>query len=588
MLILILVLSSMSASLLVIKTTEGDAERINISGSLRMQTYRISQHLLRLHYTADVDEATFLQQLNSFEARLAAPVLQELLQRPPDDAERKALEHVYTLWQQLRSKTLRVASMQAQHQLLMPDIDRFVDHIDAMVRLFQQSTERKMELVRGIEGVSIVLLLLVAGFALVNLYRTVVRPVDILARAAEKARQGDLKVRVDLDQEDELGLLARAFNAMSAELDLVYQDLESRVAQKTQKLSEQTQSLELLYETTRLINREENQSTAIKAILLRLSVAMGNGKLSLVLTEAATPFIAAGDWYDRSTTDALGMLANGRPQSINDSLWRFPIVDSGHLYGCLVWFAPASAQVSEKHQLIIAVSEHMASAFSRCWRSEQTYRLLLVEERATIARELHDSLAQALSFVKMQVAKWQTLADRGADAAELRSITGTIRQALNTAYAQLRELLVTFRLKLDEPGLQSALKATVAEYRERGGIEIDLDYRLGSTVIGANAEIHLLQIVREALANIVRHAHASRAAIRFEILENRDLIVEITDDGVGLRPGAGGIMHHGMSIMNERARSLGAELVIGNGEKGGVRVLLTCHAKALEPHGSSN
>ncbi|MCP5162253.1 MAG: HAMP domain-containing protein [Hahellaceae bacterium] len=589
MLILLLVLTSMTMSLYITQTTEGDAERINVSGSLRMQSYLISQYLLRLNDAPKVSATEFVGQLDEFERRMTTEVLSELLQKPPLNPQRLALEKVHAGWRHLREQLVEATDISElpQRGVLLTEIDSFVNHIDAMVRLFQKSTEKKMATLRWIHGMSITLLVLIAGFALINLYRTVVRPIDYLATAAEKVRNGNLKARVELDQEDELGTLARAFNKMSTELDLIYQDLETRVALKTHKLSEQTKSLELLYETARLINAEENHATALLAIMQRLSDAIEEGTFSLMLTEQATPFTSAGDWYQKVAVSALREIQGKEMQQITPSVWRFPIADARHLYGCLEWAVDPGMQTLEKRQLIVAVSGHIASAFSRDWKNEQTYRLLLVEERATIARELHDSLAQALSFLKMQVAKWQTLSERGADAAELAKITGNIRNAINTAYAQLRELLVTFRLKLDEPGLHAALKATAAEYRERGSMEIDLDYRLEKPLIGANAEIHLLQIVREALANVVRHARASKVTVLFDILPSEQLLVEITDDGVGLQAGIGGLMHHGMSIMRERAQSLGATLQVENGVSRGVVVRLVCNLDALNRHGES-
>lgn len=85
-----------------------------------------------------------------------------------------------------------------------------------------------------------------------------------------------------------------------------------------------------------------------------------------------------------------------------------------------------------------------------------------MEERATIARELHDSIAQSLSCMKMQVSCLQMQGD--ALPTESRQLLGQIRNELNTSWAQLRELLTTFRLQLTEPGLRPALESSCQEY----------------------------------------------------------------------------------------------------------------------------
>jgi two-component system nitrate/nitrite sensor histidine kinase NarX len=84
-----------------------------------------------------------------------------------------------------------------------------------------------------------------------------------------------------------------------------------------------------------------------------------------------------------------------------------------------------------------------------------------MEERATIARELHDSIAQSLSCMKMQVSCLQMQGDDLPE--ESRQLLGQIRNELNTSWAQLRELLTTFRLQLTEPGLRPALEASCQE-----------------------------------------------------------------------------------------------------------------------------
>lgn len=90
-----------------------------------------------------------------------------------------------------------------------------------------------------------------------------------------------------------------------------------------------------------------------------------------------------------------------------------------------------------------------------------------MEERATIARELHDSIAQSLSCMKMQVSCLQMQGDSLPD--ESRLLLGQIRNELNTSWAQLRELLTTFRLQLTEAGLRPALEASCQEYSAHFG-----------------------------------------------------------------------------------------------------------------------
>ncbi|MFD2230338.1 type IV pili methyl-accepting chemotaxis transducer N-terminal domain-containing protein [Alkalimarinus sediminis] len=575
--IILLVLLSMAASLIITQSTDGDAERINVAGSLRMQSYRISQIVLRVNHDLQKTQTELIEEVMEFDRRIRTPILAELLTLSDRNLERKALESVLTEWQALKTHLLRHST--AEELTLLDEIDHFVAGIDNMVGLFQAQTDLKIEQLRYIHGVSISLVIFIVFFALFDLFKTVVIPLRALVSAADRAKGGDLSARVDYLRRDELGLLGNTFNHMASSLEETYSELEKRVAQKTHELRSQTESLELLYETSRLINNSVTHARAMRSVLDNLKQTLGRGAFELYLTPQAQAYVDSSEGFGRIDSEAVAM---SEPDS--GERW-FNISDKKHNYGRLVWSAGSKPVCEEQTQLIEAVCDLMASAFSRDWKNEQTWRLLLVEERATIARELHDSLAQALSYLKMQVSRWQTLSERGAEKEQLAGITADIREGLNAAYGQLRELLTTFRLKLDEPGLESALKATVAEYRERGALAIVLDYQLGEVALRPNAEIHLLQIVREALSNVVRHAKATQADIRLYLEHDDNFVVEVSDNGVGLIDESAGPLHHGMSIMNERAQSLEAKLVINNNSGGGVTVRIDCNMSKIKRTG---
>lgn len=577
--IIMLVLLSMAASLIITQSTDGDAERINVAGSLRMQSYRISQIVLRVNHGVEKTERELMYELEEFDRRIETPILAELLSLDSESSERQALESVMLEWQALKSHLIEFR--QLDELMLMAEIEQFVVGIDNMVGLFQEQTDLKIEQLRLIHGISISLVIIIALLALVDLYRTVVLPLRELVSAADRARHGQLSARVKYVKNDELGLLGNTFNHMASSLEATYLELEERVARKTQELRAQTESLELLYETSRLINGGDTHAGAMTSILDHLQDTIGMGEFELYLTPQAQAYVEPSTHFKRIENNNAEA-----PETEKLGQW-FNISDKKHHYGLLLWSVEPKSAVEEQRQLIAAVCDLMASAFSRDWKNEQTWRLLLVEERATIARELHDSLAQALSYLKMQVSRWQTLSERDADKAQLAEITAQVRQGLNAAYGQLRELLTTFRLKLDEPGLESALKATVAEYRERGSLAIALDYQLGAIAFRPNAEIHLLQIVREALSNVVRHAQATRADIHFYIDNEQHLVVEVADNGVGLTDESSGPMHHGVSIMNERAQSLDARLAINNNSEGGVTVRIDCEMAKIKRTGET-
>ena len=178
----------------------------------------------------------------------------------------------------------------------------------------------------------------------------------------------------------------------------------------------------------------------------------------------------------------------------------------------------------------------------------------------------------------MQVGRLQILRNKQASESQIDDVTSELKEGLNNAYRQLRELLTTFRLTLDQPGLKPALEATIKEFSERLTLQVKLEYNLRHQSLNPNEEIHVLQLVREALANVVKHSKADEVAVR--VTHKGGLInVCIEDNGEGLPDDKDLTNHYGLVIMRDRAHTLGGELSVTNRENGGVQVLMRFHPK---------
>jgi two-component system nitrate/nitrite sensor histidine kinase NarX len=152
-----------------------------------------------------------------------------------------------------------------------------------------------------------------------------------------------------------------------------------------------------------------------------------------------------------------------------------------------------------------------------------------------------------------------------------------LRQAVSDAHASLREILTHYRTRMDPKGLLHALLALQAGYRERTGIELVLDPRVGDLNLSVDQELQVFHVVQEALANVAKHSHARMAQVHIEPAHDR-LVIVIEDDGAGLLPTAAagnGAAHFGLEIMRERAQRLGGSLSIHAADGGGTRVQLS-------------
>ena len=209
------------------------------------------------------------------------------------------------------------------------------------------------------------------------------------------------------------------------------------------------------------------------------------------------------------------------------------------------------------------MGRHVGAALAAAERRDEHRRLGVLEERAAIARELHDSLAQSLSYTKIQIARLSANIEREGHSPQSLTVLMELREGVNSAYRELRELLTTFRLGLGEEGFAGALRDTVAEFERRSGVRTALVNELLRVELSANEQVHVLQVVREALTNIEHHAHARHAWVALTTRR---------------RPGHRGLDrgrrrrhrratqsphgHFGLAIMRDRAQSVGGELGI--------------------------
>ena len=257
------------------------------------------------------------------------------------------------------------------------------------------------------------------------------------------------------------------------------------------------------------------------------------------------------------------------PLPDGEQRWKWRLSDAHSQYGILLATLPVGRHLSHDQQQLVDTGEQLTSTGAGP-PSGEAQQLIVMEERATIARELHDSIAQSLSCMKMQVSCLQM---QDALPTESRQLLGQIRNELNTSWAQLRELLTTFRLQLTEPGLRPALEASCQEYNAHFGFTVQLDYQLPPRFVPSHQAIHLLQIAREALSNALKHASATEVTVTVSQRDNQVRLM-VADNG-RVPDHAERSNHYGLIIMRDRAQSLRGDCQVRRRETGGTEVIVT-------------
>jgi signal transduction histidine kinase len=185
-------------------------------------------------------------------------------------------------------------------------------------------------------------------------------------------------------------------------------------------------------------------------------------------------------------------------------------------------------------------------------------------EKSRIARELHDDLAQTLSVLKMDVSALETrLAARAALDDALAAQLLRMRHVIDGNIDSMRRIAARQRpVMLDDLGLAAAIDWLVDDFVQHHGIGVTRDVDIGELAFNADAATAVFRIIEEALANIARHAHASRVELSLDA-NDAHCVLRIADDGVGasaLPSGDGKAF--GLIGMRERANALGGRFFI--------------------------
>lgn len=569
--VILLAMVNMLASYLTAESAENDAVRINLAGSLRMQSYRISSKFILHRADPGPNSLAALRlSIKGFETILQQPVLADHIRNSDDQVLGTALARVESDWLNLKGQLL---APDIDQQQLLENVDTFVANIDYMVKKLELQTERKFRILRLIQGASLLMTVCLATLMFLNVYKYVVGPLHQLVNLAGRLRAGDFSSRLDSKGDDELSLLADTFNDMADSLDTMYRSLENQVQAKTQHLENAQEALRFLYDTSQRLGAEGNIVDKLARTVDHLQRQIGASRVEIHLSHKSAdhPLLisSAGGVQSAHASGDLALAAE-----VGTHIGQYPLQHDNRDYGLLKVALPTQVKTDrEQHQMLAALADTIGAALANEGRKDQEHRVALMEERTAIARELHDSIAQSLSFTKIQISRFQSLQAKSAESAVLDEVLSEIRSGIQAAYGQLRELLTTFRLQLNSAGLQTSLAATTQEFEDKANLSIKLSSTLQNYPLTPNEEIHILQIVREALSNVLRHSDADSASIRLGLVD--DMIdVRVIDNGDGFTAPVSGRNHYGQTIMLERAEILGGTVEFLNHSEGGAEVKL--------------
>jgi two-component system nitrate/nitrite sensor histidine kinase NarX len=598
--LLMMAFASIGMTLWVTWQLEGGAAAVNEAGRMRMQTWRMAQTLAR----ADVRQMSMLvAEFDQSVGVLRTGDPSRPLLVPHDEASQQAFSAVQSDWLALKSRwsTLPVpaADLSAQHA------DAFVGRIDTFVSAIEHHLSRLTAILNAVQFAMVALTIGSAIALLYSAYLFIFNPLSRLRAALARVESGDLAARVAPGADDEFGALAAGFNRMAETLQGLYQNLESKVQEKTESLETQRTRLAALYESAAFVARADTLDV----------LAQG---MARQVRQVARADASAVRWSDESNRKYLLLASDCLPQTVIDEEQCIPTGDClcgqpqsgattrvipiqpegpasrlGHcaregfqtvvsvpirlherMVGELNLFYREPRELSDDDRALLeTIASHLAGAIEGLRAAALQRETAVAEERGFIARELHDSIAQSLAFLKIQLGLLRSDI-KSADAARIDKTLGELDAGLHESLGDVRELLVHFRTRTNSEDIAPALKTTLQKFEHQTGLATHLDIEGDGMPLPADVQVQVLHVVQEALSNVRKHAQAREVWV--EVQQTPQWRVEVRDDGCGFDPDGAGPdeTHVGLRIMRERAQNIGATVEVASVPGSGTCVVL--------------
>lgn len=549
-------------ALVLTEQSTGSGGAINVSGSMRMQSYKLALAVADPFSSYDQRKEMTLSALDEFGAKLMSP---GLLKGVPYDA----MDQYHALKDRYETSVRPLAEASIDdlwaRKEFTKQIPVFVEDVDRFVQTLENGLNNRLALLQKILTVILLGAVLVSFVMLMMMQRSIFKPLLEIGRAADAVRQGDFSVRTKAPAPNEIGRLSTSFNFMVDELGRLYGNLENEVARKTQDLNRRNAGLQFLSRVAQAVTwRNLSERHALDGLLTEAAQQLGAKALRIRVGQGDKDYVLA----QSVTTEAATDLFTG------DTSEHFSLSTDKAKTGFLDVKFEATPEAWQR-DLSQAMAQTVGRGIERSFRQADDRRLAVLEERSTIARELHDSIAQSLSYSRIQMHRLKVFIEREEPREKVLQTVTELSEGIATAYSQLREVLTTFRLQINSSGLNGAVEETVEEFRNRTGIATTVTNELLGIELSPNEQIHFIHILREALINIEKHARATNVSVRMMRSPEGGFVLKVEDDGLGIGSTTGKYKHFGLSIMRERAEALHGTLSVAPGHEKGTCVTLT-------------
>ena len=608
---LLVALASIGLTLWVTWQLEGGAGAVNEAGRMRMQTWRLVSAV-----QSDVPQPDIRALVTQFDQSLA--LLRQgdrarPLFMPWSDAVTGEFESVNRIWAQQRNQWLLTPRPMAADA--MRAADTFETAIESLVSAMEHQLSRLTAILNLFQ---FGMMALAIGGSVVMLYTGylyVINPLGHLQQGLGRIEAGDFATRIEVDIQDEFGQVAAGFNGMAGKLQTMYEGLEAQVEAKTRRIEAQRARMEALYEVSAFLASANTIEELSRGFSQRVRAVMKADAVAVRWSDDANQryLMLASDCFPQQMVDeersliagacACGNLqpdANTRVIPIlsheaapmrdciragYQSLVSVPVRLQQRLIGEIDLFFRSDVKLGpEEVELLDALASHLASALEGLRAAALEREAAVGEERALLARELHDSIAQSLAFLKIQVQLLRSASDK-AQASQVQLALNELDVGLRESINDVRELLVHFRTRTNTDDIEAALQETLQKFKHQTGLPAVLEVSGHGLPLPADVQVQVLHVVQEALSNVRKHAQASQVSL--DVVKGAQWRFMVRDNGQGFdTQRLHGDLHVGMKIMQERAGRIGATVLAVSQPGQGTTLTLTLPAHPVIGQGA--
>lgn len=421
----------------------------------------------------------------------------------------------------------------------------------------------------------------------------------------------NLDARVELPQDSDFSELARDINMLGKMIKNLSRDTEIQLQKHTDHITRESRSLAILYDVASSINLSHDLNElfdkSLQSLCNNLNASAGiirqskgKNKKDVVASfgEINHSFLANADRFlsiqypfdeikldqiyriDRLDYATVFGATSSQPEKLR--VLSILLQYRENVLGAIHLFFPGdtSLELDSYSDLLLSIGQHLGSTVEKFRLLEEESELRVMQERTRISHELHDSLAQTIASLRIQIRVIDETFHSDDEKAiwhQMERIEYTIDQA-NT---QLRELIAHFRVPIDEQGLIPSIEETIRRTQEEAGIPIYFQNEWPEQEFSPDVELNVLRIVQECLANIRKHSQAEVVRVLLIFRDGNNILI-IEDDGIGFDEStivpAGG-RQLGLNILRDRASEIGAQIDIESEPGDGTRINLQFKAE---------